>query len=312
MSRRWAGKSSSTCPFAAWPVALRSLLAALALWPGFSAAASTSPAAPEAKSPAPAPPRLVSLAPNLTELAYAAGAGGLLVGTVEWSDYPAAAQALPRVGDAWRLDYERVLALRPDAALAWPGGTPASVTDRLRTLGLEVIEVPSQRLADVPAALRQLGRLAGTSAVAERAAREFEARVATERAQHASAPALSVFIQIDDAPVYTVNGRHVISEVVELCGGRNVFASLPQLAPPIAVEAVLAADPQVIVSTDDTIDNPLAQWQRWPRLQAVQAGTVYSLPSDVVTRASPRLAEGVRVTCATLDRARARLRAAGP
>jgi iron complex transport system substrate-binding protein len=253
-------------------------------------------------------PRLISLAPNLTELAYAAGAGGLLVGTVEWSDYPAAARSLPRVGDAWRLDYERVLALRPDVVLAWPGGTPASVVERLRSLGLEVIDVPGQRLADVPAALRQLGQLAGTQAVAEGAAVGFERRIEAARAAHDGARSLTVFIQVDDVPVYTVNGRHVISEVVELCGGRNVFASLPQLAPSIAVEAVLAADPQVIVSTDDSIADPLAQWRRWPRLHAVQAGTVYSLPSDLVTRASPRLADGVRVTCEALDRARARLR----
>jgi iron complex transport system substrate-binding protein len=257
--------------------------------------------------PGPAP-RVVSLAPNLTELAYAAGAGSLLVGTVEWSDYPAEAKALPRVGDAWRLDYERVLALRPDVVLAWPGGTPASVVERLRGLGLRVVDVPSQRLADVPAALRQLGRLAGTQDVAERAATDFERRIEAARIAHAGARTLSVFIQVDDAPVYTVNGRHVISEVVELCGGRNVFAALPQLAPPIAVEAVLAADPQVIVSTDDTIADPLAQWRNWPRLRAVQAGTVYSLPSDLVTRASPRLARGVGVTCEALDRARARLR----
>jgi iron complex transport system substrate-binding protein len=279
-----------------------------ALLPALHAHAATLANAAAAHAAVPsARPRLVSLAPNLTEIAYAAGAGGLLVGTVEWSDYPAAARQLPRIGDAWRLDYERVLALRPDAVLAWPGGTPAAVTERMQTLGLQVIEVPSQRLADVPAALRQLGRLAGTQAIAERAASDFERRIAAERARHAGAAPITVFIQVDDAPVYTVNGEHVISEVVALCGGRNVFAALPQLAPSIAVEAVLAADPAAIVSTDDTIADPLAQWRRWPRLRAVQAGTVYSLPAGLVTRASPRLAEGVGVTCATLDRARARL-----
>jgi iron complex transport system substrate-binding protein len=249
-------------------------------------------------------PRLLSLAPGLTEIAYAAGAGELLVGTVEYSDYPAAARRLPRVGDAWRVDLERVLALAPDVVLAWPTGTPNATIAQLRQLGLDVVEVPTQRLADVPVALRQLGRIAGTQAAAERAAREFETHVAQQRETYARRAPLTVFIEIDDEPVYTVNGRHVISEIVELCGGRNVFAGLPQLAPPIATEAVLAADPQVIVTTDDTIADPVALWRQWPRLRAVQAGTVYSLSSDLVTRASPRLAQGVEVTCRALDQAR--------
>ncbi len=101
-----------------------------------------------------------------------------------------------------------------------------------------------------------------------------------------------MFIQIDDEPIYTVNGRHVISEIVTLCGGRNVFEELPQLAPPITAEAVLAEDPEVILSTDDTLRDPFAEWQRWPRMQAVRARTIYPLPSDLVTRASPRLAQG--------------------
>jgi iron complex transport system substrate-binding protein len=251
-----------------------------------------------------AQPRILSLAPNLTEIAYAAGAGALLVGTVEYSDYPAAARALPRVGDAWRVDVERVLASRPDIVLVWPSGTPDTVISRLQQLRLRVVPVPTQSLADVPAALRQLGMLAGTEARAEEAARQFERSVAAERARYARRTPLTVFIQIDDEPIYTVNGRHVISEIVELCGGRNVFADLPQLAPPITAEAVLAADPQVILSTDDTLSDPLALWERWPRMQAVRARAVYPLPSDLVTRAAPRLAQGVGVTCAALERAR--------
>lgn len=249
-------------------------------------------------------PRLLSLAPGLTEVAFAAGAGSLLVGTVEYSDYPAEARRVPRVGDAWRVDLERVLALRPDVVLAWPTGTPANTIERLRQLGLNVVEVPTRRLADIPAALRQLGRIAGTEAAAEDSARAFERRVALQRAKYAARTAVTVFIEIDDEPVYTVNGRHVISEIVALCGGRNVFADLPQLAPPISTEAVLAADPQVIVSTDDTIADPMALWRQWPRMRAVRNHAVYALSSDLLTRASPRLADGVERMCEALDRAR--------
>jgi len=260
-----------------------------------------------AQSEAAVPLRIVSLAPNLTEIAFAAGAGQAIVGTVEYSDYPAAARSLPRVGDAWRVDMERVLALHPDLVLVWPSGTPDAVIEQLRRLGLKVESVPTYRLSDVPVALRRIGALAGSAAMAEQAAREFERDVAAQRATHAASKPLSVFIEIDDDPVYTVNGEHVISEVVQLCGGRNVFEKLPQIAPPITLEAVLELDPQVIVSTDDTIADPMAQWAKWPRLKAVRAKTIYSLPSDLVARATPRLAEGVRATCAALDDARRRL-----
>ena len=207
----------------------------------------------------------MSLAPHLTELVYAAGAGDLLVGVVEYSDYPTEARSLPRIGDAWRVDMERLLALQPDIVLTWASGTPDDVVERLDALKLAHREIATYRLADVPIALRTIGAIAGTPAVAEAAAAGFDREISELRRLHRSARPVSVFIQLDDQPVYTVNGRHIISEVVELCGGRNVFADLPQLAPPVSLEAVIAADPEVIVSTDDTIADPLAMWRRWKR-----------------------------------------------
>lgn len=255
--------------------------------------------------------RIVSLAPHLTELAYAAGAGDAIVGTVEYSDFPAAARAVPRVGDGWRVDTERLLALRPDVVLAWPSGTPEDTIARLEALRLRVVRIPTYRVADVPAALRSIGRIAGTGAVAEAAAAKFEAEVERLRARYSREASLSVFIQIDDEPLYTVNRRHVISEVVGLCGGRNVFADVPQIAPPVSVEAVLARGPQVILSTDDTIADPAAYWRRWPSLPAVRHGTIYSMSADTLARSTPRLVEGVRATCEALRNARARLEGVG-
>jgi iron complex transport system substrate-binding protein len=251
--------------------------------------------------------RMVSLAPSLTEIAYAAGAGPALVGTVEYSDYPVEARRVPRVGDGWSVDVERVMALRPDVVLAWSSGTPQATIERLEAVGLRVVSVPTFRLADVPAALRLVGRLAGTPALAEQAARRFLDEVDRLRRQHAGSSVLTVFIQIDDQPLFTVGGRHVLSEVVELCGGRNVFADLAQVAPQVDVEAVLARDPQVILSTDDTVADPAAMWRRWPQLRSVRAATIYPLPSDLVARATPRLAQGVAATCRALDDARRRL-----
>ena len=193
-------------------------------------------------------PRIVSLAPHLTELVYAAGGGDTLVGTVEFSDFPEAARALPRVGDAWRVDLERLLALHPDVVLTWTSGTPPDIVARLDTLHLHRVDIPTFRLADVPVALRTLGELTGTPAIARAAADSFSTQIAALRDQYAHATPVTVFIQLDDQPLFTVNSRHIISEIVELCGGRNIFAALPQLAPSISVEAVRrrgsAGDPE--------------------------------------------------------------------
>jgi iron complex transport system substrate-binding protein len=249
----------------------------------------------------------VSLAPHLTELVFAAGGGDTLVGTVEYSDYPAAARSIPRVGDAWRVDMEKLVTLHPDIVLTWSSGTPPDIVARLEALDLHKVEVATFRLADVPVALRTLGELMGTQHVAEPAAATFDREITELRQEYAQAAPVSVFVQLDDQPLFTVNARHIISEIVELCGGRNVFADLPQLAPPIGIEAVIAADPQVILSTDDTIVDPAAQWQSWQRLTAVRYGTIYPIHADTVARSTPRLVQGTRETCEDLADARRRL-----
>lgn len=246
------------------------------------------------------PLRIVSLAPHLTELVFAAGAGETLVGTVAYSDYPAQALDIERIGDAWRVDLERLVALQPDLVLAWPSGTPEQTLQRLGASGLEVVLLPTDRLADVAAALRRIGVLTGRAAEAGAAASRFEAGVAALRERHAADPVVSVFVQLDDQPLYTINGRHLISEVVELCGGRNVFGELPQLAPAVSLESVLARDPQVILTTDDTIADPRRAWSRWQGMRAVRAGTIYAVPADTVSRATPRLIEGIAAVCEAL------------
>lgn len=250
--------------------------------------------------------RIVTLAPNLTELAYAAGAGELLVGAVMYSDYPEAARRLPRVGDAFRVDNERLLALQPDLVLAWTSGTPQVVIENLRDLGLNVVEVEVSQLAQVGSALRRLGKLAGTEATAERAAQEFEKQMAALREEHASRRRLRVFVEVDRQPLFTVNRRHVISEVVELCGGDNVFTDLKQLAPPISVEAVIAADPEVILGSFNDAGSLREDWRPWRNISAVRNGQLYIVNPDTLTRATPRLVEGAREVCHVLEKVRQR------
>jgi iron complex transport system substrate-binding protein len=251
--------------------------------------------------------RIVTLAPHLTELTFAAGAGDRIVATVEFSDQPDAARRIPRIGDAFRVDLEQLLALRPDAVLVWESGTPRLVIERLEALNLPVVRLTTHRLADIPLALRRIGELAGTQETAAAVASRFESDMAALREEYRSRRIVSVFLQVNERPLYTVNGKQIMSEIVELCGGRNVFAGLTDLAPVIGVEAVIAANPEVILAAVNDAADALAQWRRFEHIRAVSFGNVYVLPSDDISRATTRLAAGGRKVCRTLDTARDRL-----
>lgn len=253
--------------------------------------------------------RIVSLAPNITELLYTAGAGDRLVATVEFSDYPAAAKRLPRIGDAFRIDYERVVALKPDLIVAWQDGTPQTVIDELTRLQLPVRALRVAGLDAVAQALRELGTWAGTEATAARAADRYLARLESFRAAHQSLAPLSVFFEISQTPLYTVNDRHPISEVLRLCGGTNAFADLGQLAPAVGVESVLARNPDVILVADDEPE-ALPYWKRWRQLTAVREHNLYAVSSDRISRATVRILEGAEQVCGRLDDVRRRRTAA--
>lgn len=251
--------------------------------------------------------RIVSLAPHLTELLFAAGAGERLVGTVEWSDHPEAARRVPRIGNFSSLDLERIVALQPDLVVAWGSGNPAGQVKRLEALGIRVFRSEPRRSAGIADNLRRLGRLAGTGSVADARAETFEREVAALRARYAGKPVLRVFYQIWHEPLMTVSDRHLIGEALQLCGARNVFGELTVLAPTVAAEAVIAADPDVIVSGsgDPEGRSSLQAWRRVPTLRATRAGHLMSVDPDRLHRASDRFAAGARELCEALDRARA-------
>jgi iron complex transport system substrate-binding protein len=250
--------------------------------------------------------RIVSLAPHLTELTFAAGAGEQLVGVVEFSDYPAAAADIPRIGDAFRVDYEAISLLHPDVVLAWRSGTPREIIERLRSLGYRVMELNTGQLDDIVEQLLAIGRLAGTESAAQIAAANLQAQIVTLRARYRDKSSVSVFFQISSEPLFSITGAHVISDIIELCGGRNVFAELSGIAPPVSVEAVAAADPDIIMATGGHGDsNWMERWQRLAQLKAVERKQLYTIDRDLISRSGPRIIEGAGEICAALDKARA-------
>jgi len=252
--------------------------------------------------------RIVSLSPHLTELLYAAGAGGRLVGAVEFSDYPAEARALPRVGSDAGIDLEAVIALQPDLVVAWPNAGSLRAVNRLADLRLPVFRSEPRELEDIPRTLQRLGALAGSEKDAERAAAAFRARVRELGRRYSKRPTVRVFYQVWDRPLLTVNGEHVISKVMRLCGGENVFARLPMIAPEIDREAVLRADPQVIVASGSDDQRPawLDAWKAFPGLNAAAKGNLYAIAPELIQRHTPRLLEGAERLCGILDEVRAR------
>lgn len=264
------------------------------------------PAVPEAHAR-----RIVALAPHLAELVYAAGAGDRLVGAVEYSNHPAAALQLPRVGDAFRVDFEAVAALRPDLILAWPSGNSTAALQRLEQLGFRVVGLEPATLDDVGLHIAAIGRLAGTSAVADQAAAAWDTGLDELRRRHRDAAPVMVFYQVAPRPLVTVTGRHFIGQAIALCGGKNIFADVPGLAPVVGVEAVVAARPEAIVANalepgpaGSATGSTLEAWRRWSGLPAVAKGNLYQIDPSLMSVPGPRMLGGIRELCAKLELAR--------
>jgi iron complex transport system substrate-binding protein len=249
--------------------------------------------------------RIVSLSPHTTELLFAAGAGDRIVGTVDFSDYPPPAERISRVGSAGALDLERIVALRPDLIVGWHSGNPLATLERLGKLGYPVFRSEPRQLDDIPSNIDRLGELAGTQAAASAESRRFRSGAAELNARYSKRATVRVFYQIWDQPLITVNGEHMISSVLRLCGGTNIFAQLGPLAPQIGAEAVLAENPEVILVGDsEERHDGTAFWSRFPMLQAVKRRHVFKVDADHMQRQTPRILLGARRVCEILDEVR--------
>jgi iron complex transport system substrate-binding protein len=250
--------------------------------------------------------RVVSLGPQLTELAYAAGGGGAMVGVIRYSDFPEAALKLPVVGDAHAIDFERIVQLKPDLVLVWSSGLNERHKSRLRSLGLTIFESEIRRAQGVGDTLRRLGTLLGHTDIAEGAARRFESQWRALVDRYRGHPPVRVFWQLWDQPLMTVNHEHIISEALRTCGGVNVFADLPLLTPTVSWEAAVAADPQLIAAAarPDDATRAFATWRRFANVSAVRQQHFASIEGDLITRMGPRFVDGAAALCEAIERAR--------
>ena len=250
--------------------------------------------------------RIVSLAPGTTAMLYAAGAGHCVVGTIAHSKEPAEAAAVPIVGDAETLDFERLLTLRPTVVVVAIDVVQRVRIDRIRGLGIPVYQVHVTKLAQMPDSLQRLGELTGTATVARARAAGLRSELDAIAAKYRGRAPLRVLYQIWDRPIYTIGGRHVITDALRLCGANNVFADLSTAAPAVTREAALLRDPELILvsAPPESADEWLAEWRRFPSLAAVRTGQLVPYTDERLDRMGPSVVEATASLCAVIDRAR--------
>jgi iron complex transport system substrate-binding protein len=250
--------------------------------------------------------RIVALAPHIVENLYSAGAGDALVGVVSYSNYPPAAASIPEVGSYNAFSLEHVLALKPDLVVMWGSGNGMHTLSKLEGLHIPVYVSELRELSDVPQSIRNLSQLAGTTSVGEVEASRIEQEFESLRVRYGEQRSLAVFYQIWNDPLQTVNGDHLISEIISLCGGYNVFGDASTLAPRISLESVLLRNPDAIVASGMGEARPewLDQWRSYPSLKAVAADALFFINPDHVQRPTARILLGAQRLCEQLDQTR--------
>jgi iron complex transport system substrate-binding protein len=252
--------------------------------------------------------RVISMAPHATELLFAAGGGARVVGAMNYSDYPEAAKKIPLVGSNSVIDMERVLALKPDLIVVWHTGNTARQIAQIESLGVPVFHSEPRRLGQVADNVERLGQLLGTGATASGAAAALRTRIAGLEARYARRSPVTVFYQIWDRPLYTLNDAQIASDALRVCGGRNVFGGLKVVAPEVGIEAVLQADPEAIMAgrRHDPANPGLKLWEPYTGMTAVKRGNLLTVNGELLTRPGPRAVEGAEQLCEMLDEVRQR------
>jgi len=244
---------------------------------------------------------IITLSPHLAELAFAAGVGERVVSTVEHSNYPAAAAELPRVGDAFRLDLERIIRLKPDLVIAWQSGNPALAIGRLQELGLTTWVIEIRHPEQIATTLQQMGAAGGQPGAGRLAAERARSRLQEIREAGIGKSRVRYFYQVAAQPLFTLNGQHLVSQSLALCGGENIYADESVLAPQVSLESVIVMDPEVMFAPIvEGHSDPLLAWLQWPRLQAVKNQRLYTLSADEISRATPRMLDEVATACSLL------------
>ncbi|MBK5527345.1 cobalamin-binding protein [Pseudomonas sp. TH06] len=244
--------------------------------------------------PALASLRVVSLAPSLSEIVVELDSADLLVGVLDAGERPAAIAGVPSVGRYGQLDMEQLLSLKPDLLLLWPGSVGPAQRDQLKRLNIPTFVAEPHSLEQLSAQIEAIAARLGRPERGEKLAADLRKQLADLRQRYRRDAPLKVFYQVWDKPLYTVGGGQIISDALEVCGARNVFADLSLPAPQVSIEAVLQRNPEVILAGDQA---QLDAWKSWPQVAAVAQGKLLLVTDKGLERPSGQMIEATAKLC---------------
>ena len=250
--------------------------------------------------------RIISLTPHITEILFSAGAGSKIIATVAYSDHPQAAKKIPRISGYPSMDIERIVSLKPDLVIVWASGNNREQIRKMSEMGLTVFISEPRKIIDIYKTIKRFGKLAGTNKIAAESAENFIKHYESLKEKYSNRKKVKVFYQFWNKPLMTINGQHIISNIINLCGGNNVFSKLNSLTPIISIEAVIASRTDVIVvgSNDERKSKWISEWKPWLNLAAVKNNHLYFIDPDLLNRMGPRILQGADRLCKLLDNAR--------
>jgi iron complex transport system substrate-binding protein len=240
--------------------------------------------------------RIISLAPHLTEILFSLEVGDLIEGTSRFSDYPDAAREIPVVGDAFTVSVEAVVELQPDIIFAWSTGGANRSLERLKRLGYPIYMNEARTLKDIGRTVQAMAKLVGRSGKGEELQKQSDEKIASLREMYKSRETVSVFFQISDQNLYSINGEHLISQGIDVCNGKNIFSDSKISVPLVSKESVLALDPDFIVISKPEDGSESVWKEQWGQYEGFDDKLRWIDPG-LISRPSLRMLDGIERLC---------------
>lgn len=249
--------------------------------------------------------RIISLSPHATELLFAAGATNQVVATVSYSDFPEQAKKIPRIGSYKKIDLESVVKINPDLIVAWNSGGSVQQVKDLKDLGFKIYYSEPRSFEDVAENIIKMGKILGTKKKADANAAIFLNELNHLKTKYKNLKEVKVFYQVWNNPLMTINNGHLINDVIEFCGGHNLFGDLISRAPKVGIEAVIQKNPEaILIGMSENRKDWVDPWFKWQSIDAVKNKHVYGVNADLIVRQGPRILRGAGLVCEMLEKVR--------
>ena len=256
------------------------------------------------------PQRIITVAPHLSEVVDAAGGANRIISVSAYSNFPESVKKLPITSDARSIDLEKMKSLRPDLIIYWRGGTPESQIESIKKTftSIQVMSVEPKKLTDIANDIETIGKLLGTETIAKKNADAFRAQIIElkHQYQNKNKRKVRIFYQVWAQPLMTLNQDHLIADIINICGGEQLFAKEKLLVPTVSREAVVKANPEIIFTAVDTqqMKTDWSMWSSIPQLAATQRKAFIDIDGDMISRPSTRIMQGAKKICLEIDKIR--------